>query len=108
MLFAILCDYSLTVDYITTDEEEEIDDAYGYKIVGDNIDKYIKPRFLTTSTLPRFIHHFHFYAVKNRIKSDRLSDIPPIIPDTFETEKILPNEADHENIVKNFETLVAR
>ena len=38
-----------------------------YRIVGDNIDKNIKPRNMTSDHQTRSLHYFHAYAVRDRI-----------------------------------------
>ena len=38
-----------------------------YKLVGDNIDKVVKPRHMRIDHQAKSLHYFHSYAVKDRI-----------------------------------------
>ena len=45
-----------------------------FKIIGENIDKDIKPRDMRADHRTRSLHYFHTYAVKDRIELDKYSD----------------------------------
>lgn len=49
----------------------------GYKFVGDNIDKNIKPRYECHERRGQSLHYFHGYAVKDRIDLSKFSNTPP-------------------------------
>lgn len=38
-----------------------------FKIVGDNIDKTVRPRQETSDSHTKSLHYFHSYAVKDRV-----------------------------------------
>ena len=38
-----------------------------FKIVGDNVDKNVKPRFMHIHSQTRSLHYFHAYAVKDHL-----------------------------------------
>ena len=40
----------------------------GFKIVGDNIDKTVRPRHMRSDRQAESLHYFHSYAVKDRVK----------------------------------------
>ena len=40
---------------------------YGFKYVGDNIDKNIKPRHQMLDSQGKSLHYFHYYALMDRI-----------------------------------------
>ena len=42
-------------------------DGSAFQIIGDNVDIYQKPRFMTTDHRPRMLNWFQVCAVKNRI-----------------------------------------
>lgn len=46
-----------------------------FKIVGDNIDKNVQPRFMRVDAPTRSLHYFHAYAVKDRVDLSSFSDI---------------------------------
>ena len=84
------------------------DQLCGYKIVGDNIDKNVHPRFQTLSVQAKSLHYFHCYAVKDRIPSLSLSDIPPTIPSEINIHHILPSVECNGNLIEMFKILVMR
>ena len=49
---------------------------FGFKIVGDNIDKTVKPRHETLHQRSQSLHYFHAYAVRDRIDFSFLSAEP--------------------------------
>ena len=83
----------------------------GYKLVGDNIDKTVKPRHMRIDRQARSLHYFHSYAVKDRINSCDLSDVssssqcPPI--DEL-CSAILPSPTDQEVLRSHFAIHIAR
>ena len=95
---------------IHSDQDTAIDSHgdLGFKIVGDNLDKTIRPRFQTTEWQTRTLHYFHTYAVRDRIPSAHLSDTPPALPMHVDIAKILPSESTHRTLAITFTTLVSR
>ena len=81
----------------------------GFKLVGDNIDKHIKPREMREDFQAQSLHYFNSYAVKDRLSTAGLED-NPCLPDfdSFDMEKILPTSGDHETIESNFCVLIGR
>ena len=43
-------------------------------IVGDNIDKNVKPSCEIAELKPQSLHYFHLYAVRDRVPVSRMSD----------------------------------
>ena len=41
--------------------------CYGHKLVGDNLDKTVKPRDMCVDHLPQSLHYFNIYAVLDTI-----------------------------------------
>ena len=79
----------------------------GYVIVGDNIDKNVRPSFQRHDRTTQSLHFFHSYAVLDRIDIDGLSDDHPSSID-ISLDKILPSADDLEKLLGEFEVLVAR
>ncbi len=50
-------------------------DWNGFKIVGDNIDKNVRPSFQRPQYQTKSLHHFHSYAVRDRVDFSSLSDV---------------------------------
>ena len=83
----------------------------GYKLVGDNIDRKVKSRYMRSERQTKSLHYFHSYAIRDRVSLTGLSDIPPFIPQRpYEdlVRKLLPSKDDSEVLHIHFETHVAR
>jgi hypothetical protein len=52
----------------------------GFKIVADNIDKNIKPRYYRSDTKVNALHYCHCYGLKDRIDITGMSDRMPKVP----------------------------
>lgn len=80
-----------------------------YKLVGDNIDKNIRPREMRSDHQTKSLHYFHTYGVRDRVDISEFSNRTPI-PDvpTINLTSLLPSSADEEAILKNFSILAAR
>ena len=79
----------------------------GIKIVGDNIDKHVKPRDMRHDVQAQSLHYFNSYAVKDRLPTAHLED-KPSLPDfsAFDPSKLMPS-TDDKSIQKNFTILIS-
>lgn len=79
----------------------------GYKFVGDNIDKNIKPSLQRHELHGQSLHFFHGYAVRDRLDLSRLSDKPPPSspPDAC---KLIPSESDLSHLIDELVTIISR
>ena len=50
----------------------------GFRIIGDNIDKNIKPRYYRSNKQVCSLHYYHSYALKDRIDLSAMSDSQPV------------------------------
>lgn len=77
-----------------------------FKIVGDNIDKSIKPSEETSESHNRSLHYFHSYAVKDRTDVSNVDDSPslPILEDINVLE-VLPSTDDKHALKQNMAIL---
>lgn len=66
----------------------------GYKFVGDNIDKNIKPRFQRYENKGQSLHYFHGYAVRDRVDLATFSDKTPPTPTSVDTSCFLPSASE--------------
>ncbi|XP_065912205.1 uncharacterized protein [Dysidea avara] len=80
--------------------------CYGFAIVGDNIDKNVRPSFQREDSKTKSLHYFHSYAVKNRVDISSLSDTPS--SNMISPDKILPSAMDFQALIKDFQVLVSR
>lgn len=80
-----------------------------FKLVGDNIDKHVKPREMREDAQSQSLHYFNCYAVKSRLPDVNKSETASL-PDynTFQETKILPSDEDTTAIRENFEVLIGR
>ena len=81
----------------------------GFKYVGDNIDKTIKPRDMQLNNEPTSLHYFNVCAVKDRIDFSHLSSNATIInPEDIKYNVFYPSPEDDSGLLLNFETHVTR
>lgn len=84
----------------------------GYKLVGDNLDKNIVPRYKRVDRQTESLHFFHYYAVKDRVDLSGISDEPntfllqPVSKLPINT--ILPSTSDLQAMLYNFSILISR
>ena len=82
---------------------------YGFKIVGDNIDKNVHPRHQTLDRRTQSLHFFNCYAVQDRCDFSSFSDTMPF-PDfsNFDVVQLLPQKNDVAQLLSDVTILVAR
>ena len=82
------------------------------KIVIDNLDNNVDPRFMTSEQQTKSLHYVHMYAVQDRITMGHLPDERPerdaSLSPAEVIKTILPSPDDNETMAKYFSTLVAR
>ena len=84
-----------------------------YKLVGDNIDKSVKARYMRLGThhVNQSLHYFHYFAVLNRID---FSSFPDVHPQTCLNSpkqiahSLLPSAGDDAKLRQLFVTHVSR
>jgi len=76
---------------------------HGFKIVGDNIDKSVKPRHETMDHHTQSLLYFHSYAVCDRIDFSHLScaEPDPLDVSLYPVKRLLPTPADLQPILAN-------
>ena len=80
-----------------------------FKLVGDNVDKHVKPAEYQVDSQAKSLHYFHTYAVRDRIDLSDYSDTPPEVNEAdLDFSRIELSDSDHEALKKNFSYLVAR
>lgn len=82
---------------------------YPYILVGDNVDKTIRPRHMTMDKQTQSIHYFQFYGVQDRINFRHLQNEGPIgsVSD-LPMSAFLPDLHDCSVLRDNYATLMAR
>jgi len=91
----------------TPSTSSSLSHPFGFVLVGDNIDKNIRPSYQRQDRSTQSLHYFHSYAALNRINISGLSDSRPS-PTTISPDKILPDNSERQRLLGDFETLIAR
>lgn len=93
----------------TEHHSEEHSEWFGFKIVGDNLDKTVRPRHQTLVSQTRSLHYFHSYAVRDRIDFSMFSEVAPQVDlKATDFESFLPTASDSAKLKDNFGVLIAR
>uniref|UniRef100_A0A1X7VYS0 Uncharacterized protein n=1 Tax=Amphimedon queenslandica TaxID=400682 RepID=A0A1X7VYS0_AMPQE len=85
--------------------------AYSFKIVGDNLDKYVKHRHETVDCHSLSLHYFHSYFFLDKCSTEGLADLPSlpdITSNDFSSADILPTQADDNILIENGTIIYAR
>ena len=69
----------------------------GVKIIGDNIDKNVTPRFMRSDYQGKSLHYFHCYAAQDRFDLTMPEDYPDI-PANPNLEELLPSKSHVSNM----------
>jgi len=77
-----------------------------FKIVGDNIDKNIRPSFQRVNHQTVSLHYFHSCAVSDRVDFSSLSDISPSCV-SLSPASLLPSTTDLDAIKEELKCLLA-
>ena len=89
--------------------------TYGYKLVGDNVDKNVKPSLQRFEMRSQSLHYFHSFAVRDCVPIEALSHSSPVhsaitiapIP-TPDPQKLLPTPDDMHYIKDEMCILLSR
>ena len=98
-------DQDTNEDISSSDKDEQC--SYSYKIVGDNVDKNVRPSLQRHEIQGQSLHHFHAYAARSRVSVSSLSDIPPITP-IPDPSRLIPSEEDLSCIREEMSVLLSR
>lgn len=80
-----------------------------YKLVFDNINKTVKPRFMRSTMQTQSLNYVQIYSVRSRIDFSSLSLTPKSlnINNASLYDEIIPSEENYKQLKKNFAILVA-
>lgn len=78
----------------------------GYKLVIDNIDSTVKPRYMREDAQNQSLHYVQLYAVKDRVDFSAIPDCPPSSEKNL--YNILPTSDDYQMLKENMAVLVSR
>lgn len=82
-------------------------DWNGFKIVGDNIDKNIRPSYQRCDRQTVSLHYFHACAIRDRIDFSSLNNTRPTSV-LIDPTDLLPKTADVDALKDEFQILVSR
>ncbi|XP_072037402.1 uncharacterized protein [Amphiura filiformis] len=81
----------------------------GFRLVGDNVDLKVKPRYMSTDKQNVDHHHFQHIAVKNRISGMHLPDDEPIgTPESTPLTELQPNASDNKALHYEWSILIGQ
>lgn len=100
-------------DNHTADNEEthafSTPEWQGFKIVGDNIDKTVRPRHQTIDSRTQSLRYFNSFAVQDRVDLSSYSDHTPSVDiDTLSMDCLLPTHNDLQTLRSCFAIHIAR
>ena len=78
----------------------------GYKLVIDNIDSTVKPRYMREDVQNQSLHYVQLYAVKDRVDFSAIPDCPSLSAKNLYS--ILPTSDDYQILKENMAVLVSR
>ena len=81
----------------------------GFKVVGDNLDKTVRPRRQRFDERTKSLHYFNSMAILDRVDMSKLSDERSAFNySSFSLESLLPQPEDLAEITANFRVLIGR
>ena len=96
-------------DHVLAETSGSHSNSVFFKIVGDNLDKDVKPRDMRSDHQTESFHFFNSLAVKDRISLAHHSSITIVVdPDTVNLNQYLPSSEDYHIMTSNMVTLVSR
>ena len=91
----------------TGDSQQQASGVKGVKIVGDNVDKTVKTRFMRIDRQGKSLHYFHCFATQDRFDLTMPEDYPEV-PTNPKLEDLLPSKSDITKMKSKFSIHVAR
>lgn len=88
--------------------EDESEKEHGTKLVGDNVDKTIKSRYMRVDKQGKSLHYFHCYATEDRFDLTMPEDVPAIPANPQLFEDLLPSDSDKTKLKEFFSVHDAR
>ena len=80
----------------------------GFKIIGDNLDQMVRPRYMSQNRQSCSLNYFNSYAVKDRIDLSSHPNFKPFLETDVDYDEILPSTAVHDSLMCNLVILVSR
>ena len=106
-----LMDSLMDVEALSIEKEELSNSGMvGYTLCGDNIDKNVRRRYQRSDRTTISLHHFHMYAVKNRVDFTLESD-DCLYSNLSVDDKaclVMPSLDDDQLLKKNISIIISR
>ena len=87
---------------------ESITQWNGFKIVGDNLDKTVKPQYMRINPQTKSLNYFSCFDVKDRIDLSSLSSFSLVVNFDTPVEDMLPSCQDRFRVLNTLAVLVSR
>ncbi len=82
---------------------------FGFRIVGDNIDKNVKPRDMRSDHQTQSLHYFNSFAILDRVDLSHYSSSPlRLDPAELDPIVFLPSKEDYDALEDNMNVLISR
>ena len=94
-------------DHETDPTQPSLPKARGVKLVGDNVDKTIKTRYMRVDQQGHSLHYFHAYAARDRFDLS-MPEEAPSVPNDPDLSKLLPSNDNKSTLKQHFAIHVAR
>ncbi len=106
--YSVGCSFSIVGESTEKPSMKSAEPWCGFKIVGDNIDKNVRPSHQRLDRQTQSLHHFHSFAVRDRINMSTFSDCAPTIPHPIDPATITPTASDLASFQRECEIFVSR
>ena len=98
-----------TTQESTGQRDKKSSTKHGVKIVGDNIDKNVRPRHQTMEKQTQSLHYFNCFACLDRVDLSGLSDNAPTVDvKSIDMDAVLPSREDVDQLLSNFAVIATR
>ena len=107
------CDVNTLQDQ-TPDKGMELEcsrQSFSFKIVGDNVDKNVTPRYNRVGHRVTSLHYYHSFAIQDRINVNSLAsvNVPSCLPHpSTRASLLLPSITDDNELSNNIKILISR
>lgn len=84
----------------------------GFRVVGDNLDKTVRPHYMRVDHKTDSLHFFYMFAVRDCVNLSEVPDTPSSFVDVpvhqLPLDVLLPSSSDYQNLLNNFSVLISR
>ena len=90
------------------DNHDKLLEWTGFKIVGDNLDRVVKSRYMRINQQNRSLNYFNSYAVKDKINLSSFCDSKTVFETNVDMELLFPSNDIHTKLIHRMAIVVTR